>query len=355
MELFGAYDRMELSSQGLLYATGCQDAAHVTIYADSDQRTRETGKALASGLFPGCTTTVHALPEDVADPLFHAIHAGIGHPAPELAAAALSGRIGDDPNNLTEIYHAQIAALDQILATCGTAAPREVKRTSLFEILATLAPGNGGKLAELHGPLNTASTLTENILLEYTQGMDASSVGWGCVDGGKLRSLTELHTAATDFAQRTTVIAHAQGSNLLEHIRRALEQAATGKRVAGAPSAPGDRALILVGHDTNLANVAGMLNLTWIADGRRDDTPPGSALIFQLWRTRSTGKYFVQAYYTAQTLEQMRSASSLSLSNPPQRVHLYLPGCSQQDLSCSWPAFSQSLKQAVDPRSVDPR
>ncbi len=40
----------------------------------------------------------------------------------------------------------------------------------------------------------------------------------------------------------------------------------------GAPGAPGDRALVLVGHDANLANIAGSLNLTWIVDGRRDDT-----------------------------------------------------------------------------------
>ena len=33
-----------------------------------------------------------------------------------------------------------------------------------------------------------------------------------------------------------------------------------------------DRALFLIGHDTNLSNIAGLLNLTWIFDGRRDDT-----------------------------------------------------------------------------------
>jgi 4-phytase/acid phosphatase len=342
MELFGAYDRMELVSKGLLQSTGCEDVAHTTIRADSDQRTRETGKAIAAGLFPGCPVAVQALPEGEADPLFHSISAGVGHPKPDLATAALSGRIGGDPNNLTEAYHTQIAALDQILANCGTAAARKGKRTSLFDIPAKLAPGTGDKLAELHGPLNTASTLTENLLLEYTQGMEASNVGWGCVDGGELRSLLELHSAATDFSQRTTALARARGSNLLDHIRRAMEQAVTGKAIPGAPSALKDRALFLVGHDTNLAN------------GRRDDTPPGSTLIFELWRARSTRNYFVQTYYSAQTLEQMRSATSLTSSNPPQRVHLYIPGCSQQDLSCAWPVFSESLKQATDPGNVDP-
>ena len=72
------------------------------------------------------------------------------------------------------------------------------------------------------------------MLLEYTQGMDASNVGWGCVDGSKLRSLMELHTAASDFSQRTKRDRRTQASNLLDHVRRAIEQAATGKPIAGA-------------------------------------------------------------------------------------------------------------------------
>ena len=148
MELFGAYDRLELASQGLLNSTGCEDAAHVTIHADSDQRTRETGKALAAGLFPGCKLVVRALPEGEADPLFHAIPAGVAQPEPALATAALSGRIGGDANNLTETYRAQIAALDKILASCGNLSAREAKRTALLEIPAKLAPGKNDHLAE---------------------------------------------------------------------------------------------------------------------------------------------------------------------------------------------------------------
>jgi 4-phytase/acid phosphatase len=352
MELFGAYDRMELASQGLLNATGCEDVSHVTIHADSGQRTRETGKALAAGLFPGCALSVQALPEGVEDPLFHSIPAGVGQPDHALAVAALSGRIGGDPNNVTEAYRTQIAALDKILATCGTPAAREAKRISLLEIPAKLAPGKDDRLAELRGPLNTASTLTENILLEYTEGMDATSVGWGCVDAGRLRSLVDLHTAASDFAQRTKAIAQMQASNLLDHIRQALEQSVTGKPVSGAPSSPADRALFLIGHDTNLTNLAGLLNLTWIVDGRRDDTPPGGVLIFELWKTRPTGSYSVRTYYSAQTLEQMRSASSLTLADPPQRVPIFLPDCSEQDFSCSWPSFSMTLSQAIDKHYV---
>ncbi len=63
MKIFGAWDRVKFSGEGLLAPTGCADASHVTILADTDQRTRETGKALAEGMFPGCEISVHSQPD----------------------------------------------------------------------------------------------------------------------------------------------------------------------------------------------------------------------------------------------------------------------------------------------------
>jgi 4-phytase/acid phosphatase len=352
IELLGAYDRTELAYQGLLQPTGCADASHITIYADSDQRTHETGKALAQGLMPGCAVPVQSLDEGVNDPLFHPVPSLRVPLDPALAKAAIAGRIGGDPANLTLAYRAQIAALDKILANCGTAPADHAKRVSLFDIPATLTEGNGDHLADLKGPLNTASTLSENLLLEYAEGMDTASVGWGCVHRDDLESLMTLHSAATDFTQRTPEIARPQASNLLDHIRLSLQQAAEQKPVPGAIGKPSDRALYLVGHDTNLENIAGLLNLTWIADGRRDDTPPGSALVFELWRKRSTGEYSVRTYFTAQTLEQMRASTSLTLTSPIDRATVFLPGCGHQDLSCPLPAFLNLVDQVIDKQDV---
>ncbi len=94
-----------------------------------------------------------------------------------------------------------------------------------------------------------------------------------------------------------------------------MQQAVAAQPVAGAIGKPGDRLLILVGHDTNLAAIAGALNLNWLIDGRRDDTPPGGALVFELWKTPGKEEYSVRTYYTAQSLDQMRNATPLSLQN----------------------------------------
>jgi 4-phytase/acid phosphatase len=348
MAIFGAYDRQQLAAEGLLATSGCADASHIRIVADSDQRTRETGKALAAGLAPGCVIEVSALPEGTADPLFHPMEAGVGHPDSLLATAAVSGRIGGNPLGVSEVYRAQLETLEDVLHSCnpgqacsgeGVPAPK-----SIFDIPSSIGPGKGGHLVELRTPLGTAATMSENLLLEYAEGMNSANVGWGRVDIHKLRYLLQLHTANVDIAQRTSYIARAQASNLLSHILQSMEQAVVARPVAGALTKPGDRLLILAGHDTNIAAIAGSLDLSWLIDGRRDDTPPGGALVFELWKQHGREEYSVRAHYMAQTLDQMRNATPLSLANPPERVLVFVPGCSRADASCSWDTFKEAVQ-----------
>lgn len=341
MKLFGAYDRAWLAQEDLFDSAGCADANRVTIFADSDQRTRETGKALAEGMFPGCGVEVHTRPEGTHDPMFHGMSPSAGQPDPALETATIRGRIGGDPANLTLAYHAQLDALEHVLSGCGHAPPGSRKPASLFDIPSTLEIGTARHPVEMRGPLMTASTLTENLLLEYTDGM--KDVGWGCVDGASLRFLMQLHSADEGLKDRSPAIARLNSANFLSHILAAMEQQVSERQTADAPGKPGDRLLILSGHDTNVANVAGTLGLHWILDGRSDDTPPGGALVFELWRD-DAGAYSVRVEYMAQSLEQMRSAQQLTLSHPPDHVPVFVPACGRADLSCSWQGFAADVR-----------
>jgi len=350
MTLIGAYDRELLASQGLLAPSGCADAEHIRIVADSDQRTRETGKALAAGLAPGCAVEVAARPEGTADPLFHPLGAVVIHPDKQLAIAAISGRIGANPQGLTEAYRPQLESMEEVLRGCNpaSACTGSTAPLSLFDIPSSIAPGKGDHPVELHSPLGVASTMTENLLLEYAEGMDAAQVGWGRVDLNKLRGLLQLHEACEDIERRTPYLARAPSSYLLSHVLESMEQAVEAKPVPGALTKPGDRLLILVGHDTNLSNIGGALGLDWLIDGRRNDTPPGGALVFELWKKHGVGEYSVRAFYTAQTLDQMRNATPLSLTNPPDRVPVSVPGCSQADYLCPWKTFKQAMQAVTE-------
>jgi 4-phytase/acid phosphatase len=270
----------------------------------------------------------------------------VGHADSALAVAAVNGRIGGNVKQLAQAYRPQLAVLDQLLAGCGHAPQTNTKRTSIFEIPATLELGKGDHAIAMRGPLNTASTLSENLLLEYTEGITGANLGFGCLDEATLRTVLQLHSAAAEVTERTPAIARMEASNLLDTILKAIEQSAAGKPVAGAPGKPSDRVLFLSGHDTNIATVAGALDLKWIIDGRRDDTPPGGALVFELWRSAS-GAYSVRLRYTAQTLDQMRNATPLTLANPPADALVFVPACGKADGACSLEGFADAMKSAI--------
>jgi 4-phytase / acid phosphatase len=117
-----------------------------------------------------------------------------------------------------------------------------------------------------------------------------------------------------------------------------------------------DRVLVIVGHDTNISNIAGMLGIGWLLDGYQpDDTPPGSALVFELWQ-QGEGGMVVTTYYIAQSLEQMRKALPLTLDSPPLKSPIFVSGCSTADqkMTCPWNAFEHTLENAIDPAFVKP-
>jgi 4-phytase/acid phosphatase len=354
MKLFGVYDRAQFARAGLFSPTGCADAEHVYFWADTDERTIETGRALAEGMLPGCTVEVHSAPAGTSDPLFRPGAAGFGPADLDLAAAAVSGRIGGHPEALLTAYRPALETMQQVLLGCQPGAKCPPVKQSLLELPFSLGPGAGG-LLEMRGPLATASSLASDFLLEYTNGMEGNDLGWGRLTESNLRQMMTLHTAYADLMWRNPRIGRALASNLLSHVVKAMEQAVAGKAVPGAIGRPGDRMVVIVGHDANLVNIQGTLNLAWLLPGDLpNDTPPGGALVFELWRQPAGGEYSVRTYYTAQTFDQMRQALPLTLDSPPAKAPVFVPACSTAKAGspCDWKAFQRTIETAIDPAFV---
>jgi 4-phytase/acid phosphatase len=357
MTLFGSYYRLYFAAARLLRTTGCEDAGHVRIRADVESRTRETARALATGVMPDCSLNVEVV-SDGKDPLFSPLAAGIGKPDRTLAASAISGRIGENPNAMVGAYQQTFDTLREVLFGCAraTACPEEEKpsKRSVLKQSSLVEPGKGDHPAALRGPIRIGSTLSEDLLLEYANGMEGKDLGWGRLDAGKLLEIMRLHAAYADLARQTPYIARLQGSNLLSHILRSMQQAVKGSSVTGSLGEIGDRLLILVGHDTNISNLAGMLGTYWLLEGYQpNDTPPGSALVFELWQ-HGDGEVTVNTYYISQSLEQMRKALPLTMDSPPLMSPIFVPGCSTADqkMSCPWKAFERTVENAIDPAFV---
>ena len=339
MRRMGAYYGAWLSGEGLLDGRTCAHAPQVYIWADTDQRTVETGRALAEGLLPRCSIPVHMFEGSGADPLFDPIEAGVSKPDPALGAKAVRERIGRD---FTARHRGEFQELHQILT--GGGAARRTPYASPEDIGVTVS----GESVEVTGPLRTATTLTENLLLAYANGFEGRELGWGRLNARNLQQVLELHTAYADLMRRTPYLARARGGNLLTRVRQSIAQAVAGKVTADALGTVGDRLLIVSGHDTNLSNISGMLDLSWHLPGYpADDTPPGGAIVFSLWREPS-GQYAVRTQYLAETPDQMRTASDSAAAAPVVR-DVALPACGPlpPGALCPWERFERVLRDAV--------
>ena len=335
---FGTNYRRVYGGMPLFAASRCPAKNSLYIWADVDERTRASGTAIASGLAPGCAIAVNHAPSD-PDRLFDPI-SSMGKIDVAQSRAAVSGAIGDDPNAFVRAYHAEFSLLDDILG-CAAARCKQVSK-----VPSTITSTGDGGLAEISGGLDVASDVVESFLLEYIDGH--SSVGWGKVDRNRLVQLLTIHTIGSQIEHANYYTARVHGSNITAHILQTLEQGASNKKVAGTAVPLASTFVVLVGHDTQLSEIGGLLHLSWLVDGyQMNDTPPGSALVFEL-HSNGASMPFIRMFFTAQSLDGMRTLRGTNAA----RVPVYIPGC--PSLDCPIQAFAHVVNAAVDPAFVAP-
>ena len=346
----GAYYRELYRSEGLLSGDAAKDARLVYIRADNDQRTIETGRRIGSALLGTPAVTVDAFPEGQFDPLFVPLRAKKITADLSLGTAAVLGRIGGDPKILERAYARQFADLKRILYGEG-GEPAD----SPFHTPATVMAGEYDNLIKIEGPVRFALITTESLILEYCDGKPAPEVGWGQVDSSTITELMALHELSFNLTARTFYPAQVQASNLASHILQTLKQAASGSPLSGSLGGPQDKIVLLVGHDTNVANLGGLLGLEWWLMGtQQDPVIPGGALTFELWKHAADGKVYVRIAYVAQSPDQMRNCDKLTLAHPPQRAPIFLPGYSTAGPGFDIPleAFERAVHAAINPAFV---
>jgi 4-phytase/acid phosphatase len=347
----GDYYRARYLRSGLLSGDVATDGPLVFIRADNDQRTMDTARIIGKSLVPVGEPDVHPLPEGTVDPLFRPYKAHVGHPDSALATAAVLGRMGGDPRNVERAYATQLDELNTVLWGKGAGPPSGVAATEV-------KTGTNDYLVTLSGPLRTALSCTDSLLLEYLDGMAQPDVGWGRVDGKVMTDLLVLHELFFDLADRTYYPAQVGGSNLASHIVDTLEQGALEDPVPGALGPPGEHIVVIAGHDSNIANVGGLFGMNWFIPGTQmNPTLPGGALLFELWkRGGQQDAYFVRTSYVSQTLDQMRESTPLSLDSPPSLEPIFIPGCGGLSPNFDAPlaSFVRQARRVIDPAFIAP-
>ncbi len=347
---FGRFDRASYARNGLVAESGCADVARTYIWADTDQRTMESGRALAQGLFPNCPPAVHSLNAGENDPLFHPAHRGRQQVAKPVKTALESEGVSQPDREQNQL----LVEMQHVLMGC----PPEKACTSVhapqFSLLGTpdsVENRDGDSVPTVRGPLAQASSFAEDFLLEYAEGMPSDQVGWGTVDEPQLRRFLALHSENSDLTHRTAAAARLEASNMLFHILQTLDQGVEQRPVEDAVGPVNSKIVLLVGHDTNIASVAALLGLHWTLDGRRDDTPPGTELAFELWQN-GRGAYTVRVTVAMQTLNQMRQSRDLTLADPPADEVLMVQSCDAKSPACKWETFMESVEAVIDKNDV---
>ncbi|MBQ4615812.1 MAG: histidine-type phosphatase, partial [Mailhella sp.] len=289
--------REDLAEAGLLPATGCPPEGSLFAYADSTPRTRDSARALLEGLAPGCGFPISTREEEKGPaPLFHPVQSGL-MPPPEFSEekrlaleqdlTVLRSREADRLNLLAELlgptvnqpdsFHfpgkssRQTLTLEGGLKTASSCA--EILFLESIEwAVHSQSIVVAERLPEHPGHLSPVERKTRQILGAPVFPSPASQArprphSWKPVPLSNQRllmlnpataeELLPVHTAVLNMIQRDPAIAYSSGLPLLALIAGTL-----------AGTSPLDAAneaelIIFSGHDTNIANIAALLDLHW--------------------------------------------------------------------------------------------
>jgi 4-phytase/acid phosphatase len=281
----------------------------VQVWADgNDSRTERSGEILASALAPGCGVVAAHGPDGARDPLFDAAETGVCPIDSADALAALAKETHGGADLIRSEDRKALEALQVIIAPKGCTDGRG----PCLSGLSGFAPSKAG--VKLTGPLALASTWSENLLLEYTNGFPLDQVGWG--RAGSVQALAAVmpaHNRAAALLRQTPYLAAHNGAVLARTVLDLLEGQAPADPHA-PPLSPAARLTVIAGHDTNLSNLAGVFGLSWTLPNQPDATAPDTVVAFELWRDGASKTVRIVVY--SQSLDQLRDALALNAANP---------------------------------------
>lgn len=331
-KFYGAYAR----NDGFLPAKGCPAKKKVWFRSDNDQRTIKTAEALQQGMLPGCGYKVNTVASGI-DPLIAPVDYGICKADEDNEEAALNGLLGGSWDPSIFAYGSSLDQLQDVLNCCqpSICEKYDVKSGCTLTDLPTSAISG------------IATTTSEIFLMQYANGMSKKKVGWGRISSPQhLSALNAMHSLAFWSYNANPYTARYQGSNLLDEIVGRVKKASKGK---------GADLSVIVAHDNNLLNIAGLLGLSWFVESyQQNQVPPGAGIAFELWRNDKTGKPFVSIRYRAQTIDQLRKNAKLTLQVPPADTNLTGLACGSDlvDGRCPARKFLKVAAAAIDETCV---
>lgn len=309
-------------SDGLALSSPCPKKNEAFIWASPIERTVATAQALTDGMFPGCGITPSHLPLQKKDPLFQSVEMGLAQPDPKKVDNEVMEAMDGSAEKAAQKYADDVEWLRQTV--CGTG----VTDCQFLDEKWGLKKTKSGKY-KLTGTVSSASSISETIRLQYSEGLPLQEVAFGHVkNAGDVLKLMSLHAAKYDLLDNTMEIARTGGNILMHEITESLlaNRTSGGEQKYPELGAP---LVIFVGHDTNISQIKTILDFHWkLASYPADDIPPGGMLIFKRYKNNKTGRLAVQLSFAARTLDEWRFLTPLSEKNPIAHEIYTNPECS---------------------------
>ncbi len=360
--ILGSYLHLWLKQEGLLTGNDSADAKFVYFRANNTPLITITAQAFWTGMLPAAGPPNVNVVSTGSDPLFDPLGAGVALLNYQMAVAAVNGRLGSNPQALATAYAPELALTRSVLlgypASQIPARPAPANVTDVTDFTAypiTVAAGSTTAPVKLGG-LELVAAAIDPFVMEYTDGLPMADVGWGQLTSGGVSQIFRLYDLLLDLEYRTPYLAQVQSSNVASHIVRSLVQTATGNAMPGALAAPSTKVVVLIASNTNISGLAGLLNLDWLLPSYQPDVSALSGvLMFELRQSQGTGEYIVRTSYVAQTMDQLRNQTALTLDAPPASAPVFVPGCSIDNATfdCPLEKFVRVATELIDPHSAD--
>lgn len=319
-------DRARLAHEGLFARGACPSQSAVRVWTNSVSRTIATGEAYAAAFAPDCGLTVGHKDLGTADPLFEPMRIADFGFDPVKAVASINAYTGG-LDALAQRQDAKIRELDKLL-DCGNTQGCSPLPSSL------LRPSSDGKGLEVNGAISTTSGTAQVLVLLYAEGLVGPRTAWHAISPAALKSVGALHAALFDIFSRSPYMAAYQAGPVSAALVKYINSSDTT-----------DPAFtLLVGHDTNVTALAGLLGLKLTSPGyATGDVAPGGALWIERL-TNGRGQHFLRFYYRSQSPQQLRD-----LAHHASRTRLILPSCTTgPNHTCPVDRFTQIVAEKME-------
>ncbi|XP_053622102.1 glucose-1-phosphatase-like [Plodia interpunctella] len=318
----GKYFSMRFQREGLI--SSCPTEDDFFAYANTKQRTRMSALAFVSQCYPGCNVTIHHSNTTV-DPIFNPVIHNNSDVFRDIVIEQMTDRL--KCLNLNKSFDYMESVLDFKHSSICT----EERECDLKSDSNKIVDIKRGFKPNLSGPLKISNSAIDAFIMGNYEGFQ--QIAWG-----KLRTeeqwitIMKLSRAYHNVIFNTTIVADDIARPLIRYISSIVQK--------GHP-----KISLLMGHDANIYTIHRALNFkSYNLRNQHELIPVGGKIMFEKWFDVKNDRYLLRINYVYQSTEQLRSATELSLHNPPHFHLMELENC-QTDKNgyCLWEDFETIL------------